>query len=191
MASSYYLLVCRPSPGPPPTSLSLAWPPEGLRRRRESPTRHAVVLRLQSLYFHILARNGVPGVIVVAVRVRVHGGAARAVPESLCQDLHDLEVGYVVFVGSLDQGVLAPVAWLASRRERIRTHLAAVGLRHCRLVGHRFPAAKSHPRTHLREENEDNHCPGYIYPGPWHSSPIGGGREPVGSSTELGAPKAW
>jgi hypothetical protein len=35
---------------------------------------------------------------VVAVRVRVRGGAARAVLESLLQDLHDLEVGYVVFI---------------------------------------------------------------------------------------------
>jgi hypothetical protein len=26
------------------------------------------------------------------------GGVARAVPESLLQDLHDLEVGYVVFI---------------------------------------------------------------------------------------------
>jgi hypothetical protein len=34
---------------------------------------------------------------VVVVRVRVQGGAARVVPESLLQDLHDLEVGYVVF----------------------------------------------------------------------------------------------
>jgi hypothetical protein len=35
---------------------------------------------------------------VVTVRVRVHGGVARAVPESLLQDLHDLEVGYIVFI---------------------------------------------------------------------------------------------
>jgi hypothetical protein len=35
---------------------------------------------------------------VVAVRVRVRGGAAHAVPESLLQDLHDLEFGYVVFI---------------------------------------------------------------------------------------------
>jgi hypothetical protein len=35
---------------------------------------------------------------MVAIRVRVHGGAARAVPESLLQDLHDLEVGYVIFI---------------------------------------------------------------------------------------------
>jgi hypothetical protein len=34
---------------------------------------------------------------VVAIRVRVRGGAARAVPESLLQDLYDLEVGYVIF----------------------------------------------------------------------------------------------
>jgi hypothetical protein len=30
---------------PLPLSLSTAWPPEGLRRRRESPPRHAIVLR--------------------------------------------------------------------------------------------------------------------------------------------------
>jgi hypothetical protein len=45
-----------------------------------------------------LAGNGVPGVIVVVVHVRVRGGAAHAVPKSLLQDLHDLEVGYVVFI---------------------------------------------------------------------------------------------
>jgi hypothetical protein len=50
------------------------------------------------VYFRISARNGVLGDIVVAIRVRVRGGAARAVPESLLQDLHDLEVGYVVFI---------------------------------------------------------------------------------------------
>jgi hypothetical protein len=35
---------------------------------------------------------------VVAVCVRVRGGAAGAVSESLLQELHDLEVGYVVFI---------------------------------------------------------------------------------------------
>jgi hypothetical protein len=35
---------------------------------------------------------------VVSVHVRVRGGAARAVPELLLQDLHDLEVGYIVFI---------------------------------------------------------------------------------------------
>jgi hypothetical protein len=34
---------------------------------------------------------------VVAVRVRVRGGAVRPVPESLRQDLRGLEVAYVVF----------------------------------------------------------------------------------------------
>jgi hypothetical protein len=51
----------------------------------------------QSLYFRISAGNRVPGVIMVTACVRVRGGAARAVLESLRQDLHDLEVGYVVF----------------------------------------------------------------------------------------------
>jgi hypothetical protein len=46
----------------------------------------------------ILAGKGIPGVIVIVVRVRVRGGAARVAPESLLQDLHDLEVGYVVFI---------------------------------------------------------------------------------------------
>jgi hypothetical protein len=35
---------------------------------------------------------------MIAVRVRVREGIACAVPESLLQDLHDLEVGYVVFI---------------------------------------------------------------------------------------------
>jgi hypothetical protein len=52
----------------------------------------------KAVYFRISAGNGVLGVIVVAVHMRVRGGAARAVPESLLQDLHDLEVGYVVFI---------------------------------------------------------------------------------------------
>jgi hypothetical protein len=46
----------------------------------------------------ILAGTGIPGVIVIVVRVRVHGGAARVAPESLLQDLHDLEVDYIVFI---------------------------------------------------------------------------------------------
>jgi hypothetical protein len=35
---------------------------------------------------------------VIVIRVRVRGGVVRAVPESLLQDLHDLEVDYVVFI---------------------------------------------------------------------------------------------
>jgi hypothetical protein len=46
----------------------------------------------------ILAKSRIPGVIVIAVRVQVCGGATRAVPESLLQDLYDLEVGYVVYI---------------------------------------------------------------------------------------------
>jgi hypothetical protein len=49
------------------------------------------------VYFRISVGNGISGVIVVTIHVRVRGGAARVVPESLLQDLHDLEVGYVVF----------------------------------------------------------------------------------------------
>jgi hypothetical protein len=44
----------------------------------------------------IFAGSGILGVIVITVRVRVRRGAVRAVPESLLQDLHDLEVGYFV-----------------------------------------------------------------------------------------------
>jgi hypothetical protein len=36
----------------------------------------------------ILAGSGILGVIVITVRVRVRGGAAHVVPESLLQDLH-------------------------------------------------------------------------------------------------------
>jgi hypothetical protein len=46
----------------------------------------------------ILVRTGIPGVIVIDVRVRVYEGATCVGPESLLQDLHDLEVGYVVFI---------------------------------------------------------------------------------------------
>jgi hypothetical protein len=41
---------------------------------------------------------------MVAVRVRVRGGATRAVPESLLQDLHGLVVGYVVFIDNACAG---------------------------------------------------------------------------------------
>jgi hypothetical protein len=66
-----------------------------LRRRRESPPLHAVVLQVfgslsKSVYFRISAGNGVPGVIVVAIRVQVRGGDTRVVPDSLLQDLYDL-----------------------------------------------------------------------------------------------------
>jgi hypothetical protein len=35
---------------------------------------------------------------VITIRVQVRGGAARVVLELLLQDLHDLEVGYIVFI---------------------------------------------------------------------------------------------
>jgi hypothetical protein len=35
---------------------------------------------------------------MIAVRVRVCGGATRVALKSFLQDLHDLEVGYVVFI---------------------------------------------------------------------------------------------
>jgi hypothetical protein len=46
----------------------------------------------------ILAGSGILEVIMITVRVRVHGGAARVAPELLLQDLRDLEVGYFVFI---------------------------------------------------------------------------------------------
>jgi hypothetical protein len=44
------------------------------------------------------AGSEIPEVIVITVRVQVHGGAAHVAPESLLQDLHNLEVSYVVFI---------------------------------------------------------------------------------------------
>jgi hypothetical protein len=46
----------------------------------------------------ILAGLGILEVIVIAIRVRVHRGAARVAPESLLQDLRDLEVCYVILI---------------------------------------------------------------------------------------------
>jgi hypothetical protein len=46
----------------------------------------------------ILAGTGILRVIMIAIRVRVRGGVARVVPKSLLHDLHDLEVGYIVFI---------------------------------------------------------------------------------------------
>jgi hypothetical protein len=50
------------------------------------------------VYYRISAGTGIPEVIMVAVRVRVFRGAARVMSESLLQDLHNLEVGYIVFI---------------------------------------------------------------------------------------------
>jgi hypothetical protein len=79
-------LVRRPYPGlPPPTSISL---PRGLsngcvgdrNHHRDTPSCCRISGSLfQSFYFRISAENGVPGVIVVSIRVRVCGGAAHAV----------------------------------------------------------------------------------------------------------------
>jgi hypothetical protein len=88
-ASSYHLLVRQPSPG---------CIGDG-NHHRDTPSCCGVFRSLsKAIYFRISAGNGVPRVIVVVVHVRVHGGAAHVVPESLLQDLHDLEVGYVVFI---------------------------------------------------------------------------------------------
>jgi hypothetical protein len=58
----------------------------------------------KAIYFRISDGNGVSGVIVVAVHMRVRGGAARVVPELLLQDLHDLEVVYIVFIDNACTG---------------------------------------------------------------------------------------
>jgi hypothetical protein len=58
----------------------------------------------KAIYFRISTGNGVPGVITVAICVRVCEGAAHAVLESLLQDLYDLEVGYVVFIDNACTG---------------------------------------------------------------------------------------
>jgi hypothetical protein len=91
----HFLAAGLPWP-PPSTFLTLAWPPEGLRRRRRITT--ATHRRATEFPHPCSAGSGILGVIVIAVRVRVRGGAARVVPKSLLQDLHDLEVGYVVFI---------------------------------------------------------------------------------------------
>jgi hypothetical protein len=53
----------------------------------------------------ILAGIGILGVIMIAIRVRVRGGSTRVAPDSLLQDLDDLEVGYVVFIINACGGV--------------------------------------------------------------------------------------
>jgi hypothetical protein len=53
---------------------------------------------------------------VVAIRVRVRGGAARVVPELVLQDLHYLEVGYVVFIVNA-----CVIPAFRSTRVRVRT----------------------------------------------------------------------
>jgi hypothetical protein len=70
------------------TSLSRAWPPEGLRRIEIIPPLHAIVLRSfwirsKVVYFHNLGWIRDSGVIVITVRLRVCGGAALVAPESL------------------------------------------------------------------------------------------------------------
>jgi hypothetical protein len=52
----------------------------------------------------ILVGSGIPGVIVITVRVRVRGGAAHVAAELLFQDLHDLEVVYIVFIANACAG---------------------------------------------------------------------------------------
>jgi hypothetical protein len=41
---------------------------------------------------------GILEVIVIPIHVQVREGAGRVAQESLLQDLHDLEVGYVIFI---------------------------------------------------------------------------------------------
>jgi hypothetical protein len=103
-ASSYHLPIA-PAPALAAALASLSLPRGSQKgcvgdenHHRDTPSCCRVSRSLfEILYFRISAGNGVPGVIMVAVRVRVCGGAACAVLESLLQDFHDLEVGYVVF----------------------------------------------------------------------------------------------
>jgi hypothetical protein len=70
-----------------------------LDHHRCTPSCYGVFESLAKVvYFRISAGTGIPGVIVVTVHVQVRQGATRALPESLLQDLHDLEVSYVVFI---------------------------------------------------------------------------------------------
>jgi hypothetical protein len=94
-------------------------------------------------------------------------------------------------IGALDQGGPSTCRLARSMRERIRTHRAAVGLRYCQPVGHRFPVVKSLLQAHLWEEDEDSRVYATYSQGHGIPSPIGGGSEPVECSIELGAPKAW
>jgi hypothetical protein len=104
LAAHLHLLATNLPWLPPSTFLTPVWPPKGLRRRRGITTaarRHAAEFSepcLKPSTSAILARSGILGVIVITVRVRVRGGATRAVSELLLQDLHDLEVDYVVFI---------------------------------------------------------------------------------------------
>jgi hypothetical protein len=91
--------------GPPPSTLSLSLMAS---RRAVHVGDHTTAARCRAAEFPdpcptpstsaILAGMGIPGVIVIAIRVRVRRGAAHVAPESLLQELHDLEVGYVVFI---------------------------------------------------------------------------------------------
>jgi hypothetical protein len=98
---------------PPATSTSLSLP-RGLMKGCVGGRSHQAACRRVVEFLDpcptpstsaILARTGILGVIVIAVHVRVCGGAARATPESLLQDLHDLEVGYFVFIVNACAGV--------------------------------------------------------------------------------------
>jgi hypothetical protein len=96
-----------PPPQPPPTTSLVRQPHPGCRllplslpcglpkgcvgegnHHRRTPSCCGVSGSLSKVVcFRISAGNRVPGVIVVTVRVRVRGGAARATRESLLQDL--------------------------------------------------------------------------------------------------------
>jgi hypothetical protein len=96
---------CTGLPGPPPSTLFLSRVASRTATHVGDHTIAACCLAAEFLdpcpmpsTTAILAGTGILGVIVIVVRVRVRGGAARVASESLLQGLHDLEVGYVVFI---------------------------------------------------------------------------------------------
>jgi hypothetical protein len=104
LATSYHLPGAPASPGRRPLPLSL---PRGLTKSYVGEGNHhhctpsccgVSESPSKAVYLRISAGNGVPIVSMVAVCVRVRGGVARAVPESLLPDLHKVEVGYIIFI---------------------------------------------------------------------------------------------
>jgi hypothetical protein len=62
-------------------------------------------IRCNTFYFCNIGWIGDSGGHRDHVRVQVCGGATRVAPELLLQDVHDLEVGYVVFIVNVCAGV--------------------------------------------------------------------------------------
>jgi hypothetical protein len=96
----------------------------------------------------------------------------------LLVDIHGLR-SIVILSPLWTRGSQCRSPWPTSWRQKMRIHRPATGPRHYRTVDHRFQAAKSRPQANLREEDKGCRCPGYMYPGSWCSSLIGGGREPA------------